>query len=77
MLIDKVCSTRKPLILSTGASSLEEIELTVMRILKNGYEYKEITLLHCVLNYPTEKQNANLMGISLLKSRFPNIEIGL
>ena len=50
MLIDKVCSTRKPLILITGASSLEEIELTVARILKNGYEYK-ITLLHCVLNY--------------------------
>ena len=59
--IKAICKYRKPILLSTGASFLKG---------------NQGALLHCVLNYPTQNQNANLLGIKTLKSHFPDNIIG-
>jgi N-acetylneuraminate synthase len=71
--IEYLCKFNKPIILSTGASSLHEIQETVSWIEKYG---NPLALLHCVLNYPTPDQNANLGMILNLKNKFPDKIIG-
>lgn len=72
-LLEKVGNTRKPIILSTGASNIFEINQAVNIL--NKYT-KKITIMHCVLNYPTLYHNANLGMINDLKKKFPNYLIG-
>ncbi|MBW3517568.1 N-acetylneuraminate synthase family protein [Flavobacterium sp. NKUCC04_CG] len=71
--IEYMCSFGKPIILSTGASDLSEIIEAVSWIEKLG---NPVALLHCVLNYPTPDENANLGMIMDLKARFPDKLIG-
>ena len=71
--IEYMCDFKKPIILSTGASSLAEIAEAVSWIEKKG---NPLALLHCVLNYPTLDKNANLGMIVDLKTRFPDKIIG-
>lgn len=73
LLIEKVAKTKVPIILSTGASTITEIG-SALRVI-NKYHNK-ITLLHCILNYPTKKINSNLNMIDDLKERF-NLPVGL
>lgn len=62
------CSFGKPVILSTGASNLWEVQEAVDIIEKSG---NTLCLMHCVLNYPTPNKNANLGMIWDLKRNFP------
>ncbi len=62
------CSFGKPIILSTGASHLWEVQEAVDIIEKSG---NPLVLMHCVLNYPTPNKNANLGMIRDLIHRFP------
>ena len=71
--IEYLCKFNKPIILSTGASSLHEIQEAVEWIESYG---NPLALLHCVLNYPTPDENANLGMILDLKQRFPDKIIG-
>lgn len=64
----RVASHGKPVILSTGASSVEEVEEAVADILSQGAS--QLTLLHCVLNYPATPENANLNRIGTLRQKF-------
>ena len=63
----------KPIILSTGASNLNEIDRALGWV---GKDAAPVALLHCVLNYPTENENANLAMISGLKEQYPDRLIG-
>ena len=71
--IEYLCQFNKPIILSTGASSLSEIAEAVSWIEAYG---NPLSLLHCVLNYPTPDENANLGMILDLKAKFPDKIIG-
>ncbi len=71
--IEYMCGFNKPIILSTGASHLYEVQEAVSWISKFG---NPLALLHCVLNYPTPDENANLGMILGLKAAFPNNIIG-
>lgn len=71
--IKHICKYGKPVILSTGASYLYEIEEAVSWIENKGVQY---ALLHCVLNYPTDDKNAHLGMIKILKKKFPDKIIG-
>ena len=71
--VEYLCKFNKPIILSTGASSLHEIQEAVSWIEKFG---NPLALLHCVLNYPTVDKNANLGMILDLKTKFPDKIIG-
>lgn len=64
----------KPILLSVGASEEAEIRRTVELIRK--YNQQPITLLHCVLEYPTPYEHANLNKIVSLKKAFPDCYIG-
>lgn len=64
-----ICSFKKPIILSTGASYIWEIQKVVDIIEENKIP---LCLMHCILNYPTPDQNANLGMILDLKDKFPH-----
>ena len=68
LLIKKISQTKKPIIISTGMASMEEIELAY-RTAKN-YGAKDITLLYCVSNYPSKNIDFNLNNIKILKNKF-------
>ena len=71
--IEYICSFGKPIILSTGASDLEEVHDAVNWIKPFNVP---LALLHCVLNYPTPDENANLGMIKGLIKGFPDNIIG-
>lgn len=73
-LLRKVAASRKPIILSTGCSTIQEIRSAVSELTKYGAT--DIVLLHCILNYPTSDENANLGMITSLQQEFPNCHIG-
>lgn len=67
--IEILCSYKKPIILSTGASYLWEIQQAVELIENHNVP---LCLMHCILNYPTPDENANLGMIKDLIKKFPN-----
>lgn len=71
--IEIICDFGKPIILSTGASYLWEIQEAVDLIEKKG---NELCLMHCVLNYPTPNENANISMIKDISKNFPNAITG-
>ena len=73
-LLSLIGSFGKPVLLSVGASTKEEIRDAVNMLKRAGTS--RITLLHCVLNYPTSVEKANLWKIGLLKKEFPDATIG-
>lgn len=73
VLLDYVRDSGKPIILSSGMSTLEE--------LTKAYEYlkektEDITILHCVSRYPCPADKLNLATISFFKKTFPEAKIG-
>jgi len=73
-LLRKCAAQGKPMIMSTGAASLAEIEFAIQIVKEAGA--KRISLLHCVLNYPTPEENAQLNMIETLARVFPECVIG-
>jgi len=67
-LIRRVAATNKPLIMSTGMASLEEIEEAVVTARASGSG--ELCLLYCVSGYPTPVADANLLSLRDLANRF-------
>lgn len=73
-LLRKVGGTGKPVTLSVGASTVQEIRDAVALLEKTACN--AIALLHCVLEYPCPQENANLGRISHLRTLFPQCLIG-
>ena len=72
--IEFMAQKNKPILMSIGASNLDEIKKAVNTI--RQYNDKEIVLLHCVLEYPTPYKDANLSKIASLKQEFPDLFVG-
>jgi N-acetylneuraminate synthase len=70
----RIASKGKPVVLSTGASTLAEIGLATDTLKQGGSS--EIVLLHCILNYPTNNENAHLRMITGLLRAFPDQLVG-
>ncbi len=70
-LIRKARTTGKPLILSSGMSTMEQIHQGV----KMAGE-KDLVLMHCTSTYPCEPEELNLKMVETLRHEFPNIPIG-
>ena len=74
-LIKQISSFNKPIIMSTGASTIEEIDNAINVIIANGNS--KIILMACTLSYPTKFEDANLSRIQTLKQNYPNFMIGM
>ena len=68
-LIRKVSETKKPIIISTGMATLEEIEEAVTTVADAGGT--QLCLLHCISGYPTPIKDCNLATLADLRSRYP------
>jgi N,N'-diacetyllegionaminate synthase len=77
-IIKKIVQTKKPLIISTGLSNLEDISLAVnfiKRVDQNYIKKKKLAILHCNTSYPTPFNDSNLGTIKYLEDKF-NLPIG-
>ena len=72
-LLERIVKANKTVIASTAGSSLEDIDKVVSFF---DHRKKNIALMHCVAEYPTQNPNLQLNQIDLLRSRYPNIPIG-
>jgi len=72
--IEYIAKKGKPVYMSVGAAYLSECDEAI-RILKNA-GCKDIVVFHCVLSYPTDPENANLLVIDTLKKTFPDVRVG-
>ena len=73
-LIKYAAKTKKPLLMSTGMASEDEINDAVRTARDNGCE--ELLLFHCISSYPAPIEQANLKQMQTLKDKF-NVVIGL
>ena len=73
-LIKRVSSTGKPILISTGMASEEEINEAIQTAKISGA--KDILLYHCVSSYPTPIEKINLKRIKILQKKF-NLQVGL
>lgn len=73
ILIEKIAKTKKPVIVSTGGSSLKDIDDLV-----TFFDNRRIPLAinHCVSLYPSEDFEIELNQIDFLRNRYPNHTIG-
>lgn len=69
----EIAKTGKDIILSTGMSTLQEVEDTLAVLRGNGTN--KITLLHCTTNYPTPYEDVNLKAMQTMKDTF-GLEVG-
>jgi len=74
-LLRKVARTGKPVIMSTGVSSIADIIESVQVLRDNGC--KELVLLKCTSTYPATPENTNLNTIPVMQAIFPDCVIGL
>ncbi len=72
-LHERIIQTGKPVIISVGMSSLKDIKITLDLYKKK--KYKNVSILHCVSNYPCSLESLNLNCIKLLKEEF-NYNVG-
>ncbi len=73
ILIEKIAKTKKPVIVSTGGSSLKDID-DLVTFFDN--RHIPIAINHCVSLYPSEDSEIELNQIDFLRNRYPNHTIG-
>ena len=72
-LIETIATTKLPVIASTAAATLEDIDKIVQFF---NHRNIPLSLMHCVAEYPTPINRLELNQISLLKQRYPDLRIG-
>lgn len=72
--IEHIGAKGKPVVISVGASYLSEADEAIRALKRSGCE--DITVLHCVLSYPTDPSDANLRVIETLARTFPDVKVG-
>jgi N-acetylneuraminate synthase len=74
LMLDKIARTGKPIILSSGMSSFQELEEAVRLI---AGHHDNISIMQCTTAYPTPAEKIGFNVLAELKSRFPKYKIGL
>ncbi len=67
-MLRKISATGKPIILSTGMASLEDIEVALAAIREGGSS--QVALLHCAIAYPPRYEDINLRAMDTMKQAF-------
>lgn len=73
-LLNHIAKKKKPVMLSTGMSTMSEIEAAIKAIEQAGNF--EIILLHCISIYPPNPKDIHLNNITLLQKMYPNYPVG-
>jgi N,N'-diacetyllegionaminate synthase len=73
--LKKIGSFGKKLILSTGMSSLGEVETALNILISSGTKKSDITVLHCNTQYPTPYEDVNLSAMLIIRDAF-KIKVG-
>jgi len=73
--LDYVGRTGLPVLLSTGAATIDEIKKAVETVENAGS--KDICVMHCTLCYPTEPKDSNLTALHDIAANFPDYSLGL
>ena len=68
--LQRIAALGKPVIMSTGMSTLQEIEDAVGVLCVGGLDISDITLLHCNTEYPTPMADVNLRAMETLRRTF-------
>ena len=72
-LLSALAETKIPIVLSTGMAGQKELDQALNEI--NRY-HSEISILHCVSEYPTKYKNVNLNTLKFLQENYPEYSIG-
>ncbi|MCH8902314.1 MAG: N-acetylneuraminate synthase family protein [Bacteroidetes bacterium] len=72
-LLEVLAETKIPIILSTGMAGQSELDEALEIVTKH---HDQISILHCISQYPSEYSNINLNSIPYLKQHYPDYTIG-
>ena len=70
-----IAKLKKPTILSSGMSTLEEVGNALNVLLDSGLKKEFITILHCTTDYPTSPEDVNLKAMLTIKKKF-GVKVG-
>ena len=73
-LLRHVAAFGKPIVLSTGGATIEDVERAVDTIAPVN---EQLCLLQCTASYPADVGDLNLRAIAVLRERFPDLVVGL
>ncbi len=73
-LVERAAKTGKPIIMSTGTATREQVEQTLKFTRASGA--KSISILHCVSEYPAPPEKANIMTVEDIAKSFPDVVPG-
>tara|TARA_B100001173_G_scaffold274867_1_gene254737 strand:- start:197 stop:1246 length:1050 start_codon:yes stop_codon:yes gene_type:complete len=73
--LEHISKSKKKIILSTGMSNLNEVEIAIKILLSNGQKKKDIVVLHCNTEYPTPFEDVNLNSMIFMKMKL-GINVG-
>lgn len=74
-LVEHICKQKRPVLMSTGMASLDEVE-RVTKVALQHLSPHELLLFHCVSEYPTNIAHSNLGMIKVLQDQF-GVSVGL
>jgi sialic acid synthase len=72
-LLNALAETRIPIILSTGMADQRDLDDALAVIVRH---HEDISILHCVSEYPTHPDHANLLTIRFLQQAYPQYMVG-
>lgn len=72
-LLEAMAETKIPMVISTGMGGEKEIDDALQVITKH---HENVSILHCLSQYPSEYKNINLNSIHYLKHRYSGFQIG-
>lgn len=73
--LEHVAKKGKPIVISTGMATIQEIQNAVDVIVLNGISKENITVLHCNTEYPTPMKDVNLLAMLHIKNEL-GVEVG-
>ena len=75
LYLKRLAKFKKPVILSTGMSNIEEVEESIKVLTDNGFNKNLLTLLHCNTDYPTSFKDVNLYAMKEIEEKF-KVQVG-
>ena len=70
-----IAACGKPIIMSTGMASLDEIKTAIKTLVYNGFDESNLSLLHCNTEYPTPFCDVNLSAMKTIRNKL-NVPVG-